>query len=267
MHRSNSAQGMWSGYEFMAIIDSTLTLIRDSLNNYLRNLNSNETNWVSLSNVIKLDGQPYEEAKNKVVMFLADIQHETSISTYQRTVPASGAYVAVAPPLYVDLFLLFYANFPDDNYIVSLRMISWTISYFQQNPCFTRSTLPALNPAIEKLTFEFMNLDATSLNYLMGLVGVKYLPSVYYKLRMIPFTSDMVQEVVPVAKGVGAAGAPQEGQTNLDPGRQSVSETEEKNKNQEHSEAAPQPKPLTTEDTKGTQRKSNRTNRRGRRGV
>lgn len=199
----------------MAIIESTLTLIRDSLNSFLRNLypHPDAEDWVSLSNVVSADGQAYDKAKRKIVMFLANIEHETSISTYQRTVPAGDQFVAIAPPLYMDLFLLFYANFPDDNYQEGLKMISWTISYFQRNPWFTRDTMPALDPAIDKITVEFTNLDADGLNHLMDLAGVKYLPSVYYKLRMIPFTSDMVLQEVPPVKAIRATGAPKEERT------------------------------------------------------
>lgn len=199
----------------MAIIESTLTLIRDSLNSFLRNLYpySDAEDWVSLSNVISPDGQAYEKAKRKIVMFLSNIEHETSISTYQRTVPAGSEFVAIAPPLYIDLFLLFYANFPDDNYREGLKMISSTISYFQQNPWFTRDTMPDLDPAIDKITMEFTNLDADGLSHLMNLAGVKYLPSVYYKLRMIPFTSNMVLQEVPPVKAIRATGAPKEDRT------------------------------------------------------
>src|SRR5436853_173538 len=116
-------------------------------------------------------------------MFLANIQHETAISTYNSTVPAKsgGGYVVVTPPLYIDLFVLFYANFLNNNYREGLGIISRTISFFQQNPWFTHANLPDLDPIIDKLTLEMTNLDVTDLNYLMGLMGTKYLPSVYYK--------------------------------------------------------------------------------------
>ena len=40
-------------------------------------------------------------------MFLANIQHETTISTYNRTMPVKGnQYAIVAPPLYIDLFVV-----------------------------------------------------------------------------------------------------------------------------------------------------------------
>lgn len=189
------------------VIQTTLELIRQKLNEFFRNADPKEDDWVILSNVVNSEGQPYEHAKDKVVMFLANIQHETTISTYNRTTPVNGdQYALVAPPLYIDLFVLFFANFYDKNYAEGLGMISRTISFFQQNPWFTHDNLPGLDPIIDKLTFEMTNLDMTGLNYLMGLMGTKYLPSAFYKIRMIPFDSQAMQGQVPAAQGVQAPG-------------------------------------------------------------
>lgn len=194
----------------MAVIGTTLELVRTKLNEFFRNADPKEEDWVILSNVVDHGGAAYEEAKDKIVMFLANIQHETTISTYNPTVPAKGGegYVVVTPPLYIDLFVLFYANFYDKNYREGLGMISRTISFFQQNPWFNHDNLPGLDPIIDKLTFEMTNLDVTDLNYLMALVGTKYLPSAYYKIRMIPFRSDAMQAETPAMKGVRTPGDP-----------------------------------------------------------
>jgi hypothetical protein len=191
----------------MGAIQTTLELIRQKLNEFFSNADPREEDWVILSNVVDQEGRPYEPAKDKLVMFLANIQHETTISTYNRTTPVKGdQYAVVAPPLYIDLFVLFFANFYDKNYREGLGMISRTISFFQRNPWFTHDNLPGLDPVIDKLTLEMTNLDMTSLNYLMGLAGTKYLPSAFYKVRMIPFSSEAMQGEVPAARGVQAPG-------------------------------------------------------------
>jgi hypothetical protein len=187
----------------MGAIQTTLELIRQKLNESFRNADPREDDWVVLSNIVDHDGQPNDQAKDKIVMFLANIQHETTISTYNRSVPVKGdQYAIVAPPLYINLFVLFFANFQDKNYSEGLTMISRTISFFQQNAWFTRENLPSLDPVVEKLTLEITNLNPTELNYLMGLTGTKYLPSAYYKIRMIPFDSGAMQGQTPAAKGL-----------------------------------------------------------------
>ncbi|MCE9672064.1 DUF4255 domain-containing protein [Myxococcus stipitatus] len=195
----------------MGKLGSTLELIRQRLDEFIRNAEPTPRNepWVVLSNLEDNQGNPATTARNAVVMFLANLQHETIISTYNRNVPVSpDAYGIIAPPLYIDLYVLFYANFMDQAYPVALETISLVISYFQQTPWFTQQTLPGLDPDIDKLTFEFTNLDLLGLNHLMGLAGVKYLPSVLYKVRMIPYRGSAQQAQVPAAKGVETPGEP-----------------------------------------------------------
>lgn len=195
------------------IIEDTLVLIRDQLEEALQNSADprRDQPWVSLSNVIDVNGKPYDQAKQSVVMFLANITRENTISTYAPTVPSRDgtAYVAVAPPIYVDLHLIFYANFEGDDYLDGLRMISEVISFFQQNHRVSRESLPGLPEPIEQLTFDLTNLDSTDLSYLMGLMGTKYLPTVYYKVRLIPFDGRAMQAEIPAARGVeGPTSAP-----------------------------------------------------------
>jgi hypothetical protein len=186
------------------MIQTTLELVRRRLNEFFRNADpKGREDWVILSDVADHEGHAHEEAKNKIVMLLANIQHETVISTYAPAVPAGGnTYSIVTPPLYIDLFVLFFANFYDKRYSDGLGMISGTISFFQQNPWFTHQNLPGLDPAIEKLTFEITNLDLVDLSYLMGMLGTKYLPSVYYKVRMLPFRGPLIQGEVPAVQGL-----------------------------------------------------------------
>jgi hypothetical protein len=191
------------------MIKRVLELIQKQLNGFLQNIDVPGDQWVVLSNVVNHEGHPYEDAQGKIVMFLANITHETTVSTYHSTARAKsgGGYVAVQPPLYIDLFVLFFANFYDRQYSEGLRMISRIVGFFQQNPIFTHDTMPDLDPSIDKLTIEMVNLDLVEINYLMGAVGAKYLPSVFYKLRMIPFDGGAMRAEVPAARGVKTSGA------------------------------------------------------------
>lgn len=195
----------------MSEIRGTLEQIRKRLNEFLWNASPRHDDWVILSDIVDQSGQPIQEAQEKVVMFLAGIQKEIAVSTYNPNVPIAGnRYAVVAPPLYIDLFILLYANFSGKNYKEGLSAIQRTITFFQQNLWFTHDNLPGLDPRIDKLTFEMTNLDPVGLNHLLGLAGAKYLPSVYYKLRMIPFESDAMQAQVPAAQGVQAPGEVQD---------------------------------------------------------
>ena len=192
----------------MSEIRGTLEQIQKRLNEFLWSAVPREGDWVILSDLVDPQGNPVPETQDKLVMFLAGIQRETAVSTYNPNVPVAGnRYAVVAPPLYIDLFILFYANFSGKNYAEGLAAISRTIAFFQQNLWFTHDNLPDLDPRIDKLTFEMTNLDAVDLSYLMGLTGTKYLPTVYYKVRMIPFDSEAIQAEAPAVKGLQAPGS------------------------------------------------------------
>jgi len=195
----------------MADIAKTLSLICNKLNEYL--MNTVDKSLVSgnrcavLSNLVDHHSQPIPQLDDKIVMFLANIQHETTISTYQRNVPtANNDFEVVTPPLYINLYVMLFANFQHLRYVQGLDMISRTISFFQQNPYFNHQNLPGLDTEIDKLSFEISNLDITDLNYLLGLAGVKYLPTVYYKVRMLPFAAQSMKAETPAVRGTESAG-------------------------------------------------------------
>lgn len=136
-------------------------------------------------------------------MILASIFHETTISTSTPTRQSKdGDYVTKSPPLYVGLNVIFYANMSHNNYDQGLSAISSTISYFQQNPSFTQRSLPDLNPAIDRLTLEFKNIDLLDWNHVVGMLGANYMPSVMYKIRLLPFDGRAIGGRIPAVEGM-----------------------------------------------------------------
>lgn len=194
----------------MSDIRATLEAVRQRMNEFMQAAMPRPgEEWVVLSNLVDADGKAYDGARNRVVMFLANVQKETTISTARGMVPAGDSgYSQVAPPLYVDLFVMVTANFYDAGYPEGLTALTQAISFFQQNPWFTPATLPALPPGVDRLTWEMANLEPMALSHLVGLAGVKYLPSVFYKVRLLPFNGGATQAQLPAVQGVQTAGAP-----------------------------------------------------------
>jgi len=95
----------------------------------------------------------------------------------------------VGPPLYLDVHVMFMANFMEKNYSDGLAALSRLIGYFQQTPWFNRDNAPALDPEIDKLTLEFENLSPVDVNYVMGMLGTRYFPSAFYKMRMLSYNA------------------------------------------------------------------------------
>lgn len=185
----------------MAVIKSTLTLIRDRLDQHLGNLEPRPDEWVVLSNVVNNDGRVEERTRNKLAMMVVNVEQDTTISTYNPTVPGRGnVYTVVAPPIYVNLLVMFYANFTGTSYPQGLAVLSSTLSFFQQTPVFTHQNLPGLDPSVDRLAFELNSTDLTALNHLLGAAGVKSLPCVLYKVRALVFRSGMPVAEVPAAE-------------------------------------------------------------------
>jgi len=198
-------------------IRATLEAVRQRLNEFIHAAEPRTEEWAVLSNLVDPEGKAYDGARNRLVMFLANVQKETIVSTTTGTVPVGdNQYAMVAPTLYIDLYVLLFANFYDAQYAEGLKVLSLGISFFQQNPWFTPSTLPGLPPEVDRLTFEMANLEPLGLSYVMGIAGVKYLPSAYYKVRLLPFQGGATQAQFPAVQGVRTPGEP--APQDVDPG-------------------------------------------------
>lgn len=196
----------------MDVIRNILETICRLSDDFLQNRERRTDGWVILSNFSDHDGKLSESTRNKIVMAVYNITHETTISTYTAAQPGRrGEYAIVQPPLYVDLHLIFMANFIDRAYPEGLAAISRIISFFQQNPWFTQENAPQLDRTVDKITLEFADLSPVDVNYVMSMLGTRYLPSVFYKLRLIPFTSNTMSAKAYPARGSTPGASPENG--------------------------------------------------------
>ncbi len=178
------------------MIQQALSLIANKLNDQLKYLWQLPDDLVILAPVITNDGSKPSKNLDKLLFSVVNIAQEAVISTYTAKPAPAATYTTIAPPIYIDLYVLFSANFSD--YQEGLKAITETISFFQENFWFTHTNLPGLDPKIDKLTFELQNLNITELSQLWAIHGGHYLPSVVYKVRMFPFaSSNMRAEISP----------------------------------------------------------------------
>ncbi|RYD66169.1 MAG: DUF4255 domain-containing protein [Sphingomonadales bacterium] len=191
------------------LIRNALETIAGLANAYLENLDRRGDAWISLTSLVDHNGTLNQGARDKIVMCVYNITREITISTYQPTLSSgrktdlAAGLAIISPPLYIDIHLMFMANFTEKNYSDGLAAISRLISYFQQTPYYDSSNAPMLDPAFDKLTLEFENLSPVDVNYVMSMLGTRYLPSAFYKLRMIPFASTAMQGRTYAVGGTG----------------------------------------------------------------
>ncbi len=193
----------------MTIIRTVLQLLRARLNASFQAIEARSEDWVALVNPVDHDGRVNDGARNKIVMTLVGLQQDTTIATFGGpTVMADNQYAITAPPIFINVHLLFTANFGDANYAAGLNMIGGTIAFFQRNPVFTPDRLPGLPPEIDKLVLELINLDFMQTNYLMSMLGLKYLPSVLYRIRMLPFADGAISGTAAPYRGPRSPSGP-----------------------------------------------------------
>ena len=174
---------------WLAMLQSTLDQLRARLEAALQISDPRAEPWVAPTNAVDLDGRVSESTQNKIVMTLAGLQSEPAVGHIPPAIPAAG--VRAVPPLRLNALVLLLANFTGSHYATGLRMISRTMIFFHQNPVFMPDPLPGLPAGADNIMLEFVNLDLAQTNDLMAMLGLKYLPSVLYRMRTLTLTSDV----------------------------------------------------------------------------
>jgi len=184
----------------MDLLRNILQVICDQANSHLNNIDHRSDDWVVLTSMVDHDGSLNPHTKSKIVMGVYNITREAFSSSYVPVQPntsgkgASEGLPVVSPPLYLNIHLMFMANFTEQSYPDGLAALSRLVSFFQQKRVFTPQNSPALAPEIDKLTMDIENLSPVDVNYVMSMMGTRYLPSAFYKLRMVPFASPAMLE-------------------------------------------------------------------------
>jgi hypothetical protein len=172
------------------MINSAISHITLYLNQYLGRTFSLDEEIAVISNIAEQDGSIAVNVNNKVAVFLVNVEKDVSpvhskglglIDAREKTINY--------PPLHLNLFLMFSANFGGGNYPEALKFLSHIISFFQKNPVFTHQNSPDLDPRIDKLILDIENLNIKDLSSLWSIISGKYLPSVLYRVRMLTFDS------------------------------------------------------------------------------
>lgn len=182
------------------MIQAALSHLANQLNAYLKRTNNLAEDVVVISSLVEADGSVGNHANNKLVLLLTNIEKDTMP---QRAGSLGrgfdGRSLVGGQPLYLNLYVMLAANYAGANYAEALKFISKAIGFFQLQPVFDRQSSPDLDPRIERLVLDIENLNIQDLSNLWGLLGGKYMPSVYYRVRMICVSGDSVMAQLPLA--------------------------------------------------------------------
>jgi hypothetical protein len=181
-----------------------LRLIRDELQSYLVSLGDTSAS-VALENIAMLEsGDDHPLLKNHIIITLVNVEEESTLKNNRAVVKsmASNGVTYENPPVHLNLYLLFCANFSGDSaapgniYEEALKRLSRIIQFFQAKNTFTihnSQSAPILNnvdPDDEewtslKMTLDLYTLTFEQINHLWGSLGGKQVPFVMYKARLV----------------------------------------------------------------------------------
>ena len=139
---------------------------------------------VLIDSMTQPDGSLRTFNKNTILITMINLEEE-------KTLRNSRISSTIRGPIQLNMFLLFSSFHGEDSeYMQSLEMLSEVISFFQDSQTFTHQNTPHLDPNLDKLVFEIMNFDMQALNYIWSVQGNRYLPSIIFKVRMIPISRE-----------------------------------------------------------------------------
>ena len=174
------------------MIDQTLLIITQEINQFLRLKFDLNEDKVLLSALVDQDGNIATQDENKIIFTLIDISEETTL----RNVTDKRS-LGNRPNLHLNLKVLFSACFNSSNYIESLKYITAVISFFHAKPVFNISNSPGLGSTnVEKIIFDLFHQDSNAKNNLWATIGAKYLPSVVYNLRMLTISDTSIKQQI-----------------------------------------------------------------------
>jgi hypothetical protein len=180
------------------MIDDALKTLADQAQGFLeRNSGSSGDlqGRICLANVVNPEDGSVALEPDSLGLCLVNIEEERVTKSQRASAPAAGRVAYLNPELKLNLHVLIAANYKV--YRTGLHFLSSVIRFFQAKSVFTPENTPELASGIQKLIVEMYTLNLEQQNHLWGALGAKYLPSVFYKVRMLTIQEELVAEEQP----------------------------------------------------------------------
>jgi len=158
-----------------------------------------------LANISKVnDGDDFTTSLNdKLVLSIVNVEEDRVAKSPAHHIKLNSTIQYKNPPIPLNITLLFAAT---HGYVNAIPLLEKIIRFFQGKYVFTPSNTPELDQVnqvndinIEKLIFEWVNLNLEQVHQLWTTLGGHYMPSIVYKLRMITIDENLVtKETLPI---------------------------------------------------------------------
>lgn len=187
------------------MLSEALTTVVDLINDYI--LPGHTDAPLILANISRVnDGDEFGRALiDKLVLSVVNVEEDRVARTPENFVIENNLVRYKNPAIHLNITLLFAAT---HDYASALPLLEKVIRFFQINSVFTPANTPELaevnetnNINIERIVFDWVNLNLEQVHQLWTTLGGHYMPSLVYKMRMITIDERVIQkEGLPIKK-------------------------------------------------------------------
>lgn len=169
------------------MISETLIGIVEHLKGHLSGTNgqSSVLGSVELKDISKNESSDTDITENSIVISLVNIEEEYTLKNNYPVRTLNNVTVKEEPVLFLNLYIL-VAAVKFTRYDVALKQLGTVISFFQSNKSISISSGNNPNSRLEVICHLY-NIGFENLNNLWTVMGGKYMPSVIYKVRVLPY--------------------------------------------------------------------------------
>ncbi len=182
------------------MINNIIAQLAQHLNQALKRQANADDDLVVVCNLYQPDGTVVEQATNKLNVFLVNMERDGMASPAMRN---PNMVRRASPPVGLNLMVMFAANFSGSHYAQALTLLSGTVEFFQRQPVFTQQNMTGLDPRVDKVTVEILDLGLADLSRLWSMFGGRHMPSVLYRVRGLVFDdypTDIQRAAVPLSE-------------------------------------------------------------------
>ena len=179
------------------MLQVVFSFLKEQLNNYLKVKRRDQPFEVEVTFIKERQSPTLDFQENAINILLVNLEEEQLFraGAAASSSIANGINSQVNPNIYINLYIMFVSYFKD--YSQTLNCLSLVIEFFQSHRLFDGKNYPNLAPDLEKLTLELVNLPFSEQRDIWNSLGISYIPSVIYKVRMVVFKDRNTLEVAP----------------------------------------------------------------------
>lgn len=186
------------------MIAEALNVMVELINEYIAPSSTDDP--LIFTNISKYnDGNEFSSSLNdKLILSVVNIEEDRVAKSPENYIKENSLIRYKNPAIPINLTVLFAAT--HTNYDQAIMLIEKVIRFFQIKNVFTPENTPEILEAnevndliIEKILFEWMNLNLEQVHQLWTTLGGHYMPSVIFKVRMFMIDEHVIQkEALPI---------------------------------------------------------------------